>query len=1312
MKIKQTGNVVSTQNPVDFKMVVHLGEMMCGEPNLDGLIIDQLSKLFTCKVNLFIKKPQLQIESSTLLIRKALQFKSIVYLDNNNQPLIYRKTQVSNPSLRNLVTDVAFPIIFRGNTLGAIALTRNESEYFTPKEIDLFEPVATQIAIAIKSQEKVQQNASGTKTINLLQKTSELLVVCSTIADLTEQVNYSIQSYLEVEHVNIYSWDSKLENLITLSTYSNGDITSNSNSLIFSMQNIVEACARSGNEVSINLDTNTRRVKNKEHLNIPKLSRVAFPIKIYGRVLGVIDLVFYPGKVNPENDFVILRSVAALLAMGFENNRLDTNETRRVSLMESVSKVSNAVTSILEEAELFSEVINALQEYLAYPFVQIFSVHTGRRKVFFRSGKTKLEKDILPPDFAYDLDGDSAVSRTARTGEAIIEKSGSGFSTLIVSLRFSDQILGVIEIGTESRSGITAEDQAVLEAVADYIAIAIHNSGLYRSEQWRRKVAESMREIAGLLTTNTDSKQMLQLILGQLEKTLPIDISAIWLLENYRTEKEEQKPFLQLAAVHLSGEFIQNSIKENRFSEDEILQYCQEADLPSPWLMQALDTPSSLIRTIDDPYEPLGAILDFGTDYSTIAAQLRIGDTVIGLLTLAHNTSGRYGHEAQVMTETFASYAAVAIENARLYEAAHDQAWISTILLKVAEATQSLNSLEDLLATMAQLTPTLVGMDACMIFLWDNFREMFMPVKSYGLDSEQKGMFENWWFSLGDVPSIDQMYFSKLPIYITAEEVTNEHPVAVSIKNALNYPDQTLAIFPMVTRGDIIGFFLVSFHEGDADDHVRRVAPDIEWEEKYAITQGIAQQTAVAVENLQLLRAQQEEAYVSVALLQVAQAVVSLNALSDTLETIVRLTPILIGVRRCVIYLWNETDSIYRLAGYYGLSRVDIEEMGSEFLDCEFPFLDSIKKSGQLAVHPVSSETESPINWQFIGQEEIFLSSFESGQSSGDKPAEEGIVSKLAYGFLHSSISLMFGFPLAVKGKVLGVMITQEMDPSSTNFQGRAKRHEISIGIAQQVALAIQNDQLQHEVLERERLEREFQLAREIQETFLPDKLPVIPGWDLKALWQPARQVSGDFYDILELPDNQLGIVIADVADKGMPAALFMTLIRTLIRAAVRENESPASVLNRVNDLLIPDTKHGMFVTVTYFLLNLSTGVVRYANAGHNPPVWIKKAKEGFERLTRTGIALGIFENAEIGEQMLLLEKGDRIIFYTDGITESFSPTDEMYGENKFIELLMDMQNENLDNILERILSSVTDFIGGTNYSDDITLVGVIRYAD
>ncbi|MFZ5821209.1 MAG: PP2C family protein-serine/threonine phosphatase, partial [Chloroflexota bacterium] len=302
---------------------------------------------------------------------------------------------------------------------------------------------------------------------------------------------------------------------------------------------------------------------------------------------------------------------------------------------------------------------------------------------------------------------------------------------------------------------------------------------------------------------------------------------------------------------------------------------------------------------------------------------------------------------------------------------------------------------------------------------------------------------------------------------------------------------------------------------------------------------------------------------------------------------------------------------------------------------------------------------------------------------------------------LGGSRPLLLTLPLSIKSDFFGVLLSLEA-PGGLRF--RERRLDILNGIAQQAALAIQSDRLQDAKVVRERLETEVQLARQIQQTFIPETLPARSGWDLAARWWTARQVGGDFYDALELPGGRIGLFIADVADKGIPAALFMALTRTLVRAAVAETGSPAQALRRVNDLLIPDTRQGMFVTAVYAVLDPQDGRLVYANAGHNPPLWLRRDGT-LTRLTRTGMALGVLEGTAIDENTIELESGDCLLLYTDGLSESFSPGGELFGEERIIAALQSVQAESAERILQAIEDSLMAFVGDEVQADDLTML-------
>ncbi len=209
--------------------------------------------------------------------------------------------------------------------------------------------------------------------------------------------------------------------------------------------------------------------------------------------------------------------------------------------------------------------------------------------------------------------------------------------------------------------------------------------------------------------------------------------------------------------------------------------------------------------------------------------------------------------------------------------------------------------------------------------------------------------------------------------------------------------------------------------------------------------------------------------------------------------------------------------------------------------------------------------------------------------------------------------------------------------------------------MANQAALAIEKAYLHREELHRQRLEEELAVARRIQYSLLPEQTPDFPGLEFAAYYHPARLIGGDFYDFFELPGQspRLGMVIADVADKGVPAALFMALSRSIIRTKAMSGPNPAKVLTRANRLIAKDTRSGLFVTVFYGILDLKTGRLTFTNAGHNRPLRLETATGQIEELATRGIVLGVFEQVKLEEKEIEVSPGDILVFYTDGVTEA-----------------------------------------------------------
>jgi serine phosphatase RsbU (regulator of sigma subunit)/HAMP domain-containing protein len=265
--------------------------------------------------------------------------------------------------------------------------------------------------------------------------------------------------------------------------------------------------------------------------------------------------------------------------------------------------------------------------------------------------------------------------------------------------------------------------------------------------------------------------------------------------------------------------------------------------------------------------------------------------------------------------------------------------------------------------------------------------------------------------------------------------------------------------------------------------------------------------------------------------------------------------------------------------------------------------------------------------------------------------------------------------------------------------------------LAAQIASALHGAKVHAQELAHEGVDREMALAGEIQANFLPDTLPDVPGWQLAAMLEPARTTSGDFYDVFVLPGERLGILIADVVGKGMGAALFMALSRTLIRTfAVEQEAEPAEVLAAANRRILADTHAGLFVTVFFGVLDPDSGELVYANAGHNPP-YLLAVSDGdtIDELERTGVPLGILDGATWQQQTAHLTPGAVLVLYTDGITEAQDAKEGFFDEERLREVVRASKGRSAAEVQEAVLATVRAFVGAAPQSDDMALVVVVR---
>ncbi len=296
-----------------------------------------------------------------------------------------------------------------------------------------------------------------------------------------------------------------------------------------------------------------------------------------------------------------------------------------------------------------------------------------------------------------------------------------------------------------------------------------------------------------------------------------------------------------------------------------IKDYCPQDDVRT-WLDRMLASRKPVIRQEGEPVDPLGATLEMPANYSSITAPLYIADQPLGAITLVHRSSGRYGNESQAMTSTFASYAAMAIRNAKLFGDAQNQAWISTVLLQIAEASQAVESLEDLLATTVRITPLLVGVEMCAIFLWEETRQSFIFKDQYNLELPEG---TSPIFDRNRAPALNQLAATRAITFL--EDLHKDLGIPVEIKCLKT---KTMILLPLQVRDSLLGALLVVHENQSSADAILSYS-----QQTLSILQGITRQTSLALENQLLLEARQEEGYITAVLLQVSQAVANQNEL-------------------------------------------------------------------------------------------------------------------------------------------------------------------------------------------------------------------------------------------------------------------------------------------------------------------------------------------------------------------------------------------------------------------------------------------------
>ena len=462
-------------------------------------------------------------------------------------------------------------------------------------------------------------------------------------------------------------------------------------------------------------------------------------------------------------------------------------------------------------------------------------------------------------------------------------------------------------------------------------------------------------------------------------------------------------------------------------------------------------------------------------------------------------------------------------------------------------------------------------------------------------------------------------------------------------------PAHSLLALPLIGRGRLIGVV-----EAINKTHGEFSSSDLD------ILSGLNHQIAVAIDNAHLYRQARRQALEKDLLYETGKKLSGKLALEEVLAAILESLKQVVSFESGGVFLCDESgvdlDAIYSV-GY------DPEAESSLHLKCGQGLVGAAATSGQEVIVPDVKADSRYISANPNTQSEIVV-------------------------------------PIKVDERVIGVINLESAEPNAFDQQDLS----LITAFAAQAGISIERAFLHESNLEAKRLEEQLNVARETQRSFLPDHDPNVPGYDITGRNTPSGQVGGDYYDFIKIVNSHLGVAIADVSGKGMPAALIMASFRASLIAEIRNNYSIRTIGEKVNSLLFESLEPGNYVTGVYAVLDSANHILTFSNFGHNPPVLLRQDGR-VELLTEGGLVLGVTGKAVFEERALMLQPGDLVVMYTDGVTEVFDEAGREFGRDGLIGVMKENRSRGSSDIAEAIGEAVARHASAEHVFDDLTLV-------
>ena len=973
--------------------------------------------------------------------------------------------------------------------------------------------------------------------------------------------------------------------------------------------------------------------------NDPPRSAVFVPLLVGEIVLGAIAIQSRRARAFDEEHLRLLSIVATHAAAALDKARVYEQAQQRAAHLQVLAEVTKQINVLQPLPALYKQIVESVAARLADYELSFYSKSGDWLRLQATTALTSESKTVTLPV----ADPDHVAAWAATERKAIVRESlpelesrddprGDRRAEMGIPVVIEDRVLGVLHIQSRTSGIFEANEKVLFESLAGQIAFAILESELYAAVQRRAEQLTTIAQVTRTIVSMIEVSELFDEVLDRVEDSFGYKRAHIFLAQ--------------------AGQLVFRAGIGKGATRWQVRGYAR--DLNGPGLVALAGRTRQGVLVRDTGTHPEYAVaVGLEDTRSEMVVPMQMGESLIGVIDVQSEKPNYFGEDDLQTLQTLADALAVAVRNARLFEIERRRRHLAETLREVSAALTSTLNLDDVLDLILNGLARVVTYDAASILLVNDSHELILRAARGGPALEAM---------IGETldvhlfPGADETVGEATPLPTTVNFGEVDRSNAYHDLVALPDPHACLGAV-LALRGEHIGYLTVDrvgaaqFPQGEVE-----------------LVSAFASQAAIAIDNARLYTAQQEEAWVSAALLQVAEAVAQPQMLDEGLESVVRLTPMLVGLDRVIIYRWDVSAQLFHAGQLSGFKK------DNAALIKRTPWT-----AADFEIDPATNVTLPAFQLKLTDSQ---IALFECTRA--------------------------MVWPLWARGDLLGVLLVEFVP-----LQVLGRRLSILDGIAHQLSLAMDNARLEREVALQHKLERDVEMARDIQASFLPESCPWVAGWEIGAFWQAARQVGGDFYDFIRLRPTDTGgerwgIIIADVADKGMAAALFMAIARTLMRTVAINHIAPAVTMSRVNELVNADAKTDLYVTIFYAVWEPGSGRLTYVNAGHNPPILAgPNAEPGV--LVGRGAPIGVFDVFDYHEHEIFIQPGEVLVFYTDGLPDAIDTGEKEFGIERMQQVVAAHHTRTATEILDAVAGAVLAHVGVAEPFDDMTMVVLKR---